>query len=107
MVKGLFFYYHIHIISIVSKLYVKLNSTWNNENKFTGWYDCPLSPKGHEEAKSAGALLKANNFKFDMAFTSSLKRAIRTLWHTLEETDCMSIPVTCAWQLNERFNPLF
>uniref|UniRef100_A0A7S3ZYP2 Phosphoglycerate mutase n=2 Tax=Pelagomonas calceolata TaxID=35677 RepID=A0A7S3ZYP2_9STRA len=77
-------------------------STWNLENKFTGWYDCPLSEKGHEEATEAGRLVAAEGFKFDVAFTSTLKRAIRTLDHALEETDHMWIPVTKAWQLNER-----
>jgi 2,3-bisphosphoglycerate-dependent phosphoglycerate mutase len=77
-------------------------STWNQENKFTGWYDCPLSVKGHEEAKNAGELLAKENFKFDIAFTSYLKRAIRTLWHVLESTDQMYIPIRNAWQLNER-----
>ena len=77
-------------------------STWNEENKFTGWYDCPLSVKGHKEAAAAGELLKQNNVKFDLAYTSMLKRAIRTLWHTLEQTDCMSIPIVNAWELNER-----
>lgn len=77
-------------------------STWNNENKFTGWYDCPLSDKGQIEAASAGKLLKDEGFKFDLAFTSYLKRAIRTLWHTMEQTDCMNIPIKNAWQLNER-----
>lgn len=78
-------------------------STWNNENKFTGWYDCPLSAKGKLEAEAAGQLLQRNNFKFDLAYTSFLKRAIRTLWYTLEETDHMHIPVRSAWELNERF----
>jgi len=77
-------------------------STWNEENKFTGWYDCPLSKKGEQEAAAAGKLLKTEGFKFDVAYTSLLKRAIRTLWHTLEQTDCMYIPITNAWQLNER-----
>ena len=77
-------------------------STWNEENKFTGWYDCPLSEKGHGEAKAAGALLQKEGLKFDVAFTSKLKRAIRTLWHSLEQTDQMSIPIVNAWQLNER-----
>jgi 2,3-bisphosphoglycerate-dependent phosphoglycerate mutase len=67
-----------------------------------GWYDCPLSEKGHEEATEAGRLVAAEGFKFDVAFTSTLKRAIRTLDHALEETDHMWIPVTKAWQLNER-----
>lgn len=77
-------------------------STWNLENKFTGWYDCPLSPKGHVEAEAAGKLLKQGNYKFDIAYTSMLQRAVRTLWHTLEATDCMTIPIVNAWELNER-----
>jgi len=77
-------------------------STWNQENKFTGWYDCPLSEKGQEEAQNAGKELKKAGFTFDVAFTSYLKRAIRTLWYALEETDCMYIPIKNAWQLNER-----
>ena len=77
-------------------------STWNEENKFTGWYDCPLSKKGEQEAAAAGVLLKKEGFSFDVAYSSFLKRAIRTLWHTLEQTDCMYIPITTAWQLNER-----
>ena len=77
-------------------------STWNEENKFTGWYDCPLSKKGEQEAAAAGVLLKKEGFTFDIAYSSFLKRAIRTLWHTLEQTDCMYIPITTAWQLNER-----
>lgn len=77
-------------------------STWNLENKFTGWYDCPLSPKGHEEVIEAGQLLKKEGILPDVAFTSCLKRAIRTLWHVLEELDRMWIPVHNAWELNER-----
>jgi 2,3-bisphosphoglycerate-dependent phosphoglycerate mutase len=77
-------------------------STWNDLNKFTGWYDCPLSPKGEQEAISAGKLLKQENFHFDLAYTSYLKRAIKTLWHTLEQTDHMYIPIKNVWQLNER-----
>jgi 2,3-bisphosphoglycerate-dependent phosphoglycerate mutase len=77
-------------------------STWNLENKFTGWYDCPLSPKGHEEVQEAGQLLLAEGIKADVAYTSLLKRAIRTLWHVLESTDRMWIPVVKAWELNER-----
>lgn len=77
-------------------------STWNQENKFTGWYDCPLSEKGHQEAAAAGALLKKDGFVFDVAYTSYLKRAIRTCWHALEQTDLMFIPVIQAWELNER-----
>jgi len=77
-------------------------STWNDLNKFTGWYDCPLSAKGNKEAESAGKLLKENNFKFDIAYTSYLQRAIRTLWHVLEQTEQMQIPIRNHWQLNER-----
>lgn len=77
-------------------------STWNDENKFTGWYDCPLSAKGRTEAEAAGKLLSQNNFKFDVAYTSFLQRAIRTLWYSLEETNQMHIPIKTAWQLNER-----
>jgi len=77
-------------------------STWNEENKFTGWYDCPLSSKGNKEAEEAGKSLAKEGFRFDVAYTSKLKRAIRTLWHTLEQTDQMSTPVVHAWELNER-----
>eukprot|EP00602_Paraphysomonas_sp_CaronLab_P001441 CAMPEP_0185028188 /NCGR_PEP_ID=MMETSP1103-20130426/13803_1 /TAXON_ID=36769 /ORGANISM="Paraphysomonas bandaiensis, Strain Caron Lab Isolate" /LENGTH=274 /DNA_ID=CAMNT_0027562529 /DNA_START=1 /DNA_END=825 /DNA_ORIENTATION=+ len=77
-------------------------STWNNENKFTGWYDCPLSDKGHKEAAAAGDLIKSSGLTFDVAYTSYLKRAIRTLWHVLEKNDLMYIPIHNAWQLNER-----
>lgn len=77
-------------------------STWNLENKFTGWYDCPLSPKGHEEVTEAGQLIKKEGIVADIAFTSLLQRAIRTLWHVLEQTELMWIPVTKAWELNER-----
>lgn len=77
-------------------------STWNLENKFTGWVDVPLSPKGHEEVIEAGRLIKEEGLKFDVAHTSLLKRAIRTLWHIQEQTDLMWIPTHKAWQLNER-----
>ena len=77
-------------------------SEWNLENRFTGWYDCDLSAKGVEEAKSAGKILKEEGFSFDMAFTSVLKRAIRTLWLTLDGLDQMYIPVVRSWRLNER-----
>ena len=77
-------------------------SAWNKENRFTGWTDVPLSDKGIEEARSAGRLLKAEGFNFDLAFTSVLKRAIKTLWLTLEEMDLMWIPVKHSWKLNER-----
>jgi len=77
-------------------------STWNKENRFTGWWDVPLSDQGHEEAITAGKLLAAEGFVFDHAYTSVLKRAIGTLWHVLEEMDLMWLPVTRAWKLNER-----
>jgi 2,3-bisphosphoglycerate-dependent phosphoglycerate mutase len=77
-------------------------STWNLENKFTGWYDCPLSERGHEEAIEGGQLIGAAGIKADVAFTSLQKRAIRTLWHVLEQSDRMWIPVTNNWNLNER-----
>ncbi len=77
-------------------------STWNKENRFTGWTDVDLSEKGRGEAKKAGELLRAEGFVFDVAYTSVLKRAIRTLWYTLDELDLMWIPTTKAWQLNER-----
>jgi 2,3-bisphosphoglycerate-dependent phosphoglycerate mutase len=77
-------------------------SLWNKENLFTGWTDVELSKKGFEEAKRAGQLFKKNDFYFDMAFTSVLKRAIRTLWITLDQLDQMWIPVHRHWRLNER-----
>ncbi len=77
-------------------------STWNNENRFTGWTDVPLSDKGISEAISAGRLLKADGYVFDKAYTSVLKRAIKTLWIVLEEMDLMWIPVEHSWRLNER-----
>ena len=77
-------------------------STWNKENRFTGWTDVDLTEKGRAEAVSAGRLLKENGFAFDIAFTSVLKRAIRTLWIALEELDRMWIPVQHSWRLNER-----
>ncbi|MBI5431198.1 MAG: 2,3-diphosphoglycerate-dependent phosphoglycerate mutase [Planctomycetes bacterium] len=77
-------------------------SVWNKENRFTGWVDVPLSEKGLAEASEAGRRLKKAGYTFDLAHTSLLKRAIKTLWLTLEEMDLMWIPVTRAWQLNER-----
>ncbi len=77
-------------------------STWNKENRFTGWTDVDLSDKGKEEAKKAGETLKKEGFIFDCAYTSVLKRAIRTLWMTLDELDLMWIPVYNSWRLNER-----
>jgi 2,3-bisphosphoglycerate-dependent phosphoglycerate mutase len=77
-------------------------SEWNKENRFTGWTDVDLSEKGSDEAHEAGRLLKAGGFTFDIAYTSVLKRAIRTLWITLNEMDLMWIPVHRSWRLNER-----
>jgi len=77
-------------------------SIWNKENLFTGWTDVDLSDQGKSEAKRAGELLKSGGFVFDLAFTSVLKRAIRTLWITLDELDLMWIPVEHSWRLNER-----
>ena len=77
-------------------------STWNLENLFTGWVDVDLSPQGMVEAREAGQLLRAEEIAFDLAFTSVLKRAIRTLWITLDELDQMWLPVERSWRLNER-----
>ncbi|MCX5699863.1 MAG: 2,3-diphosphoglycerate-dependent phosphoglycerate mutase [Candidatus Omnitrophica bacterium] len=77
-------------------------SIWNKENRFTGWTDVDLSEKGLEEAKKAGEALKQEGFVFDAAYTSVLKRAIRTLWLTLDEMDLMWIPVYNSWRLNEK-----
>jgi len=77
-------------------------SLWNKENRFTGWTDVDLSPKGIQEAENGGKLLKDEGFTFDMAYTSVLKRAIRTLWITLDKMDLMWIPVERSWRLNER-----
>jgi 2,3-bisphosphoglycerate-dependent phosphoglycerate mutase len=77
-------------------------SEWNKENRFTGWKDVDLTDRGREEAAAAGKLLKAEGFTFDEAYTSVLKRAIRTLWIVLDEMDLMWIPVTKSWLLNER-----
>jgi 2,3-bisphosphoglycerate-dependent phosphoglycerate mutase len=77
-------------------------SDWNKENRFTGWTDVDLSEKGRQEAREAGVVLKADGFSFDIAYTSVLKRAIRTLWMTLDELDLMWIPVHRSWRLNER-----
>jgi len=77
-------------------------SVWNKENRFTGWTDVDLSEQGVAEAREAGRVLKAEGFTFDAAYTSVLKRAIRTLHNILDEMDLMWLPVTKAWQLNER-----
>lgn len=77
-------------------------SVWNKENRFTGWTDVDLSENGREEALNAGRLLKEGGFGFDIAYTSVLKRAIRTCWITLDELDLLWIPVVRHWRLNER-----
>jgi 2,3-bisphosphoglycerate-dependent phosphoglycerate mutase len=77
-------------------------SVWNKENRFTGWTDVDLSPVGMEEAKAAGRTLKSSGYEFDIAYTSVLKRAIRTLWIALDEADRLWLPVEKSWRLNER-----
>jgi 2,3-bisphosphoglycerate-dependent phosphoglycerate mutase len=77
-------------------------STWNLENRFTGWTDVDLTATGIDQAKQAGRLLKAEGYDFDVAYTSVLKRATRTLWHTLDELDRTWLPVVHSWRLNER-----
>jgi 2,3-bisphosphoglycerate-dependent phosphoglycerate mutase len=77
-------------------------SVWNRENRFTGWTDVDLSPKGIEEARAGGRALRQDGYQFDLAFTSVLRRAIRTLWIALEELDRLWLPVQKSWRLNER-----
>ncbi|MDR3452926.1 MAG: 2,3-diphosphoglycerate-dependent phosphoglycerate mutase [Rhodoferax sp.] len=77
-------------------------STWNLENRFTGWTDVDLTETGIEQAKAAGRLLKAEGYEFDVTHTSVLKRATRTLWHCLDEMDRTWLPVVHSWRLNER-----
>ena len=77
-------------------------SSWNLENRFTGWTDVDLTPTGISQAKEAGRLLKAEGYEFDLAYTSVLKRATRTLWHCLDEMDRTWLPVVHSWRLNER-----
>jgi 2,3-bisphosphoglycerate-dependent phosphoglycerate mutase len=77
-------------------------STWNLDNRFTGWTDVDLTTTGIEQAKNAGRLLKAEGFDFDIAYTSVLKRATRTLWHVLDEMERTWVPVVNSWRLNER-----
>ena len=77
-------------------------STWNLENRFTGWTDVDLTPTGVSQAMSAGKRLKAEGYEFDLAYTSVLKRAIHTLWYALDEMDCTWLPVQKSWRLNER-----
>jgi len=81
-------------------------STWNLENKFTGWTDVGLSEKGVVEAHRGAESLKKEGFTFEVAFTSVLKRAIKTLWYVLEDMDLMWIPVFRSWRLNERHTHL-
>jgi 2,3-bisphosphoglycerate-dependent phosphoglycerate mutase len=77
-------------------------STWNLENRFTGWTDVDLTPTGIQQAKTAGQLLRAGGYEFDLCMTSMLKRATRTLWHCLDEMDRTWLPVVHSWRLNER-----
>jgi len=77
-------------------------STWNLENRFTGWTDVPLTATGIEQAKNAGRLLRAEGYEFDVCHTSVLKRAIHTLWHALDEMDRQWLPTVKSWRLNER-----
>ena len=77
-------------------------SVWNKENRFTGWTDVDLTEKGREEARTAGRLLREDGYEFDIAYTSVLKRAVRTLWIALDEMDLMWLPVEKSWRLNER-----
>jgi 2,3-bisphosphoglycerate-dependent phosphoglycerate mutase len=77
-------------------------SQWNEENRFTGWVDVPLSPLGVEEARNAAVALRAEKLEFDVAFTSLLKRAVKTLWIVLEELDLMWIPIHSSYRINER-----
>lgn len=77
-------------------------SQWNKENRFTGWTDVNLTEKGEAEARSAGDLMKAEGFHFDVAFTSVLTRAVRTLWLALESMDMVWLPIINSWRLNER-----
>ena len=77
-------------------------STWNLENRFTGWTDVELTPTGVAQAQQAGRLLKAEGYEFDVAYTSVLKRALWTLWHALDQMDRTWLPVVNSWRLNER-----
>lgn len=92
--------YHVTMTKLV--LLRHGESIWNRENRFTGWTDVDLSPKGITEAEKAGEILKKEGFSFDIAYTSLLKRAIRTLWITLDVMDLMWISVRRSWRLNER-----
>ena len=77
-------------------------STWNLENRFTGWTDVDLTDTGVQQAQQAGKLLRENGYDFDLAYTSVLKRAIHTLWHCLDAMDCQWLPTIKSWRLNER-----
>jgi 2,3-bisphosphoglycerate-dependent phosphoglycerate mutase len=77
-------------------------STWNRENRFTGWTDVDLTDKGREEARDAGRLMRAQGYQFDVSYTSVLKRALRTLWIAMDEMDLLWVPVEKSWRLNER-----
>src|SRR5690554_5971651 len=77
-------------------------SQWNLENRFTGWTDVDLTPTGREQARLAGELLRARGYEFDLAFSSVLKRAIRTLWIALDAMDAIHTPIGLSWRLNER-----
>jgi 2,3-bisphosphoglycerate-dependent phosphoglycerate mutase len=77
-------------------------STWNKENRFTGWHDVDLTDEGRKQARQAGEVLKAEGFTFDLAYVSVLKRALRTLWLALDELDLLWIPIEKSWRLNER-----
>ncbi len=92
------------IMSVTHKLVLLRHgeSVWNKENRFTGWTDVGLTEKGLAEARAAGQLLKAQGFDFDIAYTSVLRRAIKTLWVGLEEMDRMWLPIVHSWRLNER-----
>ncbi len=98
------FIHHLTIVHTMYKLVLIRHgeSTWNQENRFTGWVDVDLTEKGAAEAAQAGKLLADADFSFDIAYTSVLKRAIRTLWHVQDEMDLMWIPVVHSWRLNER-----
>jgi len=102
--------YVINILDMANLLGIKRTSSlagktfyWRSFVSSFRRYDCPLSESGNKEAIAAGELLRQNGHKFDIAYTSMLKRAIKTLWHSLEQTDCMYIPIVNSWRLNERF----
>jgi 2,3-bisphosphoglycerate-dependent phosphoglycerate mutase len=98
-----FIYFNMRRLSVKKAVFLRHGeSIWNKENLFTGWTDVELSEKGTQEATEAGRVLKSEGFVFDIAFTSVLKRAIKTLWLALEQMDLMWIPVYNSWRLNER-----